>query len=243
MLLAYAIGRFARRDLLREHNDLAGFIFAVVGVIYAVILGFVAIGVWERFAAAETSTYDEAAQLVTLYRDAGGWENAAPLRRDLRSYTSDVVEYTWPAMENGADSHTTDAAAERLARDIVRLVPRRLGQAEIHAQMLDAVATTFADRDQRLGEGASGLNGMMWLVVFVGGFVTIAFSLLFGFKATVLQIVMTGALALLIGLIIYLTLSLDFPYRGSIRVQPEAFRQALVTFAQVDAADGTPIHR
>ncbi len=237
LLFVYGIGRWSRRDLLREHNDLAGFIFAVVGVIYAVILGFVAIGVWERFATAETRTYDEATQLVTLYRDAGVWEGAKALRGDLRTYTRDVITLSWPDMERGVDAHATDAAAERLAHDVIALAPLKPGQADVHAQMLAAIAKTLGERAQRLGEDASGLNAIMWMVVFVGGFVTIAFSLLFGFKAAALQFVMTGALALLIGLIIFLTMSLDYPYRGSIRVSPDAFTRALATYDQIDAAD------
>ena len=56
-----------------EHNDLGGFILAVIGVIYAVLLAFVAIGVWERFQLAEARTYEEAGALTTVYRDAGSF--------------------------------------------------------------------------------------------------------------------------------------------------------------------------
>jgi hypothetical protein len=33
----------------KEHNDVAGFIYAVIGVIYAVLLALVVIAVWGRF--------------------------------------------------------------------------------------------------------------------------------------------------------------------------------------------------
>jgi hypothetical protein len=33
----------------RQHNDVAGFIYAVLGVVYAVLLGFATIVVWEDF--------------------------------------------------------------------------------------------------------------------------------------------------------------------------------------------------
>src|SRR3712207_9437219 len=33
----------------QQHNDVAGFIYAVLGVVYAVLLGFVTIAVWEDF--------------------------------------------------------------------------------------------------------------------------------------------------------------------------------------------------
>lgn len=33
----------------QQHNDVAGFIYAVLGVVYAVLLGFVTLVVWEDF--------------------------------------------------------------------------------------------------------------------------------------------------------------------------------------------------
>ena len=70
VIVARIVGRLVDPELRRDHNDLTGFIFAVVGVLYAVVLGFVAIGVWERFEAAEDRTYDEASSLAAVYRDA-----------------------------------------------------------------------------------------------------------------------------------------------------------------------------
>jgi hypothetical protein len=228
--------RATQRELLREHNDLAGFIFAVIGVIYAVLLGLIAVGVWERFTDAEVRTFDEASQLTDVYRDAGGFPKGAAIRADLRAYVEDVITKSWPQMERGVDSHVTDDAAERVSRDVVDLAPKTAGQIDLHAQMLAALDQSLIERDQRLGEDSSGLNGIMWTVLYIGGAVTIAFSLLFGFKANTLQFVMTGALALLIGLIIYLAMSLDFPYQGTIRVGPEAFERSLTTFSEIDAA-------
>jgi hypothetical protein len=36
----------------RQHNDVAGFIYAALGVIYAVLLALVVIAVWEQYGAA-----------------------------------------------------------------------------------------------------------------------------------------------------------------------------------------------
>jgi hypothetical protein len=36
-------------EVLERHNEVAGFIYAVIGVLYAVVLGFTAVIVWERY--------------------------------------------------------------------------------------------------------------------------------------------------------------------------------------------------
>ena len=41
--------RLVHVKLRRAHNDLAGFTIAVIGVLYAVLLAFIAIATWESF--------------------------------------------------------------------------------------------------------------------------------------------------------------------------------------------------
>lgn len=232
--LARVVHRFVARDILREHNDLTGFTFAVVGVIYAVLLGFIAIGVWERFSAAEEHTFTEAQALVTVYRDAGAFAESAPIRKDVRAYTRDIVEKAWPAMRSATDSAVNDVEAECVARRIGALRPKDARESNLHSQMLAAIDVSFAAREQRLTENATGLNGIMWTIVILGGFITVAFTYLFEFKASAMQTAMIGTLALLIGLVIFLTMSLDFPFRGNVSVRPEAFERALVTYDVID---------
>jgi hypothetical protein len=38
---------------------------------------------------------------------------------------------------------------------------------------------------------------------------------------------MIGGLSLMIGLVLFLVMAMDYPYRGSIAVEPEAFRALL----------------
>src|ERR1700684_2385372 len=51
----------------REHNDVAGFIFAAIAVCYAVLLAFVVVVGWESLTTARETTYTEADQLANVY--------------------------------------------------------------------------------------------------------------------------------------------------------------------------------
>ena len=232
---ALLVRRAVAEHILHEHNELTGFIFAVVGVIYAVLLAFVTIGVWERFAEADARAFHEAASVTALYRDAAALENGAPIRRDLREYTQSIVDRSWPAMAAGRESRESDDLAERLAMGVNRYVPVNAGERDVHAAMEREMSAAMSDREARLSASATGLNGIMWAVVIIGGWVTVGFACLFGFRNVGMQAVITGTLAFLVGLVIFLTMSLDFPYRGSVHVSPEAFQQALREFAVIDA--------
>ncbi len=66
VLLAIAGTLLTRRwvgaETLKSNNEVAGFIYAVIGVVYAVLLGFSAIIVWEQYDKAIVVVEQEANQ-------------------------------------------------------------------------------------------------------------------------------------------------------------------------------------
>ena len=60
MAAQLVIRSWAGVDKLAKNNEIAGFKFATVGVIYAVLLAFVVIAVWEKFSDAQNAVTDEA---------------------------------------------------------------------------------------------------------------------------------------------------------------------------------------
>jgi Protein of unknown function (DUF4239) len=111
MALQAIIHRWVGVERLVQNNEIAGFKFATVGVIYAVLLAFSVIVVWEKFSSAETAVDQEAAAIAALFRYADGGEPAAAkLREAIGAYGRTVVESEWPAMAREGESHETTAA-------------------------------------------------------------------------------------------------------------------------------------
>ncbi len=228
--LGYLVSRFTNEQVRAAHNDRAGFILAVIGVIYAVLLAFVAIGVWERFQQAEARSYDEASAIATVYRDSGSFPQGARLRRVLRAYVLSIINVEWPRMHRGEQSAISNELLEAADRDVRALPADSPRLQNIAAQMLTAMDTALMDRRARLTMDSSGISRIMWLTLIAGAVVTVAFTYLFGFDQTLMQQLMIGGLSFLIGLVLFLIVALDFPFRGSISVEPEAFRALLESF-------------
>src|SRR6516165_9043810 len=84
---------------LRANNEVAGFKFATVGVIYAVLLAFAVIVVWEKFSDAEGAVIQEAGAAATLYRLLAGPEpEKAATRAALDNYLGVTIDQDWPQM-------------------------------------------------------------------------------------------------------------------------------------------------
>jgi hypothetical protein len=58
------------------HNDLAGFTIAVIGVLYAVLLAFIAIATWESFSKASDIVEAESDYAGGIYLDTQGLPQA-----------------------------------------------------------------------------------------------------------------------------------------------------------------------
>ena len=103
---ALLVRRWVGVEVLERHNDVAGFIYAVIGVLYAVVFGFTAIMVWERFGETQANVEKEANQLADLFRNAQAFPHdiSEELETNLRSYVRLVVEKEWPAMAEGKSS-------------------------------------------------------------------------------------------------------------------------------------------
>ena len=227
LLAGYLVARYTPGDIHLAHNDRAGFILAVIGVVYAVLLAFVAIGTWERFNQAEARSYEESEALATVYRDAESFPDAAPLRAMLRAYVRSVIDDEWPQMRRGQRATASNALLEAADKYVRHLPVGSVAAQDVHAQMLAAMDTALADRETRLTIDFIGINSIMWAVLVAGAYITVAFTYLFGFERTVMQQLMIGGLSLTIGLVLFLVVGLDYPFRGSIAVGPDAFRDLL----------------
>jgi hypothetical protein len=64
------IGKYYPHNECKPHNDIAGFMFATIGVIYAVLLAFIVVVTWQDFDKAQDVTINEANCIAALYRDS-----------------------------------------------------------------------------------------------------------------------------------------------------------------------------
>lgn len=227
------IRRWVSVDVLKLNNEVAGFIYAVIGVLYAVLLGFTAIIVWEQFDKAQAGVDQEANELADLYRDAQAFPEATrtKLETQLRSYARLVVEQEWPAMTEGESSPETWEMYNQLWRTYHEFQPKNEHQLTWYEESLTRLNQLGDQRRLRLLSSRSeGVPQVMWVALLGAGVITIGFSFLFGTKSTTAHVLMTSGLATTIALVLISILALEEPFAGLTRVDPEAFEQVAEIF-------------
>ena len=223
---------FVRRlfgvERLKRNNEVAGFLFAAIGVVYAVLLAFVVIAVWEKFSEGQTTVARESAAAAALFQYAeGGEPEAARLHDDLVAYLKLTIEKDWPAMEaESEDPETTHAldAVYRAAMALNRAGTRSTADmSEVFTQLDDL---TLARR-VRLHLSTGLVPDVIWMALFAGAGLTVYFALFFGSPNALAQIAMTAILSILLTSGLVVIVSLDLPFSGPVHVAPESIERVL----------------
>jgi hypothetical protein len=133
------VRRSVTLSTLESHNQVAGFIYSVVGVVYAVLLAFIAIVVWQQHTSVQTQVEQEANQLGDLYRNAQVFpaEVRTRLQNQIRAYSRIVVEKEWPAMAKREASADAWAAFNQLWRAYQQVEARNDYESVWYAKSLD----------------------------------------------------------------------------------------------------------
>ena len=226
------VQRLVPPDRRAEYNEVAGFIFAVLGVAYAVLLAFVVIVVWQDYETAQTNVEHEAHEMAGAYFIASQLPEPQRTRiQDLtRTYARVVVEEEWPMMERGQTSPRADSLVSQLRLKILEFDPHTEGGQVLYESGLTQFHDAADARRSRLLEVREGIPHLLWVVLVAGGVITVSFTYLFGLKSNRAHAVMVAALTLVICGILFTIGEFDHPFSGVVEIQPEAFKEVLRSF-------------
>lgn len=225
------VRRLVRQELLSAHTTVAGIVYATLAVVYGVILGQVVIAAWGDYADAEDAVDLEVSSLVNLYRLAEGWPAADrdPAHQALAAYARDVLQSEWPALRRGELTVPAGGYPPMLA---IWEAYRRIREPAVRTSYefgtsVQELTNLESARSLRLVVSERPLPSLLWAALVAGAVVTVAFSYLLAVENRLVQGMMLGALAGLIALLLFLVHTLEYPFRGSAGIAPQAFEVML----------------
>ena len=214
----------------RPHNDLVGFTIAVVGVVYAVLLAFIAVTTWETFRKSDNVVGSEASYVGDVFRNTIGLPDdiARRLRGYLHEYVDVVIEQEWPAQQAGrleeASWQKGWSILDNIHIDIARFRPANAGEAVVQGQLLRGLNGLYDARRSRLLAAGEHVTPVIWWIIALGAMLTVGCTYLFGPPNFKMHVVITAMLAASLAVVMVLIVVLDYPFRGSLSVSNEAFR-------------------
>ena len=211
--------------------------FLTAGTIYAVLLGFLVVAVWEAYDNAHSNVGEEASTLATMYRQTNGMHPGERdhMRELLREYTESVAEKEWSiqAATGGAAPEARKAVA-----DVYRAyasLPAAEANSSINQAFLSNMSIVAADRNKRTLEASEQLPAVLWVGLVTGAVVVVGMTFLLYMETPLPHIIMAAIMAGLIGTLLYVAVAFDRPFSGPLGLQPEPFEHSLSVFKAVDA--------
>lgn len=104
-------------------------------------------------------------------------------------------------------------------------VPANAGQHNVQAETMRKFNDLPRLRQVRLHSVSDALPSIVWWIVIFGGALNVAITWLFVIEPLHAHLSLNVAMAVMIGLLIFLISTMDEPFRGSLRVSSDAFKE------------------
>jgi hypothetical protein len=212
-----------------EHNDLVSYYLGVSGVIYGILLGLVAAGVWSNSQTLAGQVDTEATITAALYQDMATYPPAARRRyeQELKNYVRSVIEQDWPLHHQGKVPQASSAVLRAFKNDFLAFVPPNPRLQIVHQQAINQVNELLLAHRLRLRGNQANLPALLWWVLILGAAINVAISWFFVAADLTHQLAITCLIALLLGALLFLTAAMDNPFRGDFSVDASAFESVL----------------
>jgi hypothetical protein len=199
-----------------------------MGLLFALIVGFLAAQVWSDAGRAQEAVNREASALrsIALLAHAFPGEPETRIETLLRRQIREAVDEEWPAMSQQRATLTVIPApladALRLA---VGLSPRTEGQKTAQREIVSSLQSAFDARRQRILVSESSVNWVKWDgVLFLGVLTLLAIALVHSENRLATALAM-AIFASAVAVSITIIAAQERPFSGQFGVDPDALLQ------------------
>lgn len=239
LLGLYIFHRFVDVHMRHKDTETVGLTYAIVAVVYAVLIAFIVVDVFETFAKGDEIATAEANKLSNLMLDSAGLppKMAEAVRADLDKYVDIVVKSEWPSQQKGQLKEAVFdpgwTVLGHLSKQLAEFEPATMGQNVNKGEMMHAMNDLIRARRSRIIAAGEHLPDVVWQILLLAGAVAVGFTYLFGAHSFGIHLTITGLIAATISLVFVLIIALDYPFRGEVSVGDEAFVSVRATAAGV----------
>lgn len=225
LAMVAAMRRLIAAEVLRAAHDATGNMLAVVGTLYAVLLGLIVVDAMVRFERAMDEVQQESNSLADIFLLADRFPEPqrSRIQNLCRTYAQQVVDVEWPMMARGKMSVEARRTGLALAKALDDFEPVTEAQKIVFPLVLEQSRQLWDLRRDRSNAVQFGIPAVEWVALIVGAGVVVFFVGLFSVDHAGLQLLLTGLSALVIGLNLYLVSLFGYPFAGDLTVSKRPF--------------------
>jgi hypothetical protein len=147
---------------------------------------------------------------------------------------NEVVTQDWPEMSHGRTSPQAYAALDALRARVAGIHPADATAEKHRADIAAALDDLYAKRSIRAADVSYSIPAIIYAALVLGSVLLIAYPPLVGLTANRRNVVLLGGLGAMMGVGIFIVITLSHPFSHPFGLHPEAFHRALDRFTQID---------
>jgi hypothetical protein len=199
-----------------------------MGILFALIVGFLAVGVWDNVDRADEAVANEASALrsAVILSDELPQDLGARMRALIRRQIQTAVDEEWPAMQEQRANLTAIPTAMADALDLaVGFDPRSDGQAVVQRELVTSIQDALDARRQRIVVSESSINAVKWAGLLALAALTLfAIALVHSGNPTAARIAL-GVFATAVAVVVTMLASQDEPFAGQLGLDPDVLEE------------------
>ena len=208
----HIVRRFCKPFLFTEHTEFGDIFSSAIGVVFALILAFVAVAVWQNYDKMDDGVFREANSLHNIYRNMEAYPE--PLRTQakilIRQYVQDVIKDEWPKLAQARQDVNAHQLLNRIKALILTFNPHNNGEMALHQETLRQLSEYSGLRHNRIIGGRHNLRPPIWLTLIGGTILYLLFLCFLDIPDERHHAVMIGSLAAFLGLVYFLLVTYNF---------------------------------
>src|SRR5262245_45622218 len=213
----------------------------VLGTIFALLVAFVAVQVWNDFDKAKLAVAREASAVraVVLFAETLPDEQRTQLRTLMNRHIDDAVNREWPEMAHGRASLTTLAThlveAQRLT---VLMKPQDESQRTAQREIVAALHRALDGRRQRIIISQSEVGPVKWAAILLMGLCALIAIAIVHSDNRLTCAIAVALFATGFGLSSLLIAAYSRPFTGEISVGPELLQEVVPSETATSQSNG-----
>ena len=219
------VRRFLPASFHRANLAVAEPIWAILGVTYGLLLGFMVVTLWGDLQEAQKTVQEEANDMICLNELTYAFPDStttppAVMRERIKVYAQQVVDVEWSELGRHRGDPGADATFDALWNMYRRLDLEVGSEVESYDESIKLMISLQKARNGRISAARDVVPTALWVVLLGGVAVMIGTVWFTGSEDLRTHLLMAAILAISLASILFLIRAFNNPFGGDLRVDP-----------------------
>jgi len=203
---------------------------AIVMTLFAFVLAFGVVSLYDQFNAARDSVSGEASNLAQIVRDSRGFpqERRAKIDKAVKEYVVELRERGFPMMHDGHDDSVASVLFGNIFSAMQTYEPKTQSQIAFYGSAVAQLNEAVTHRRERRTLINAALPKAFATLILLTAILSVVTTFFVVTESRTLEVVLVSCVAIIVGAGLLTVLLLEYPFSGSVAVSSKPYVEGVL---------------